>query len=315
MPVELIVAIIGASGAILGAIISTISIILTNRNSKNIKILENSKNIKSDIAEERHKVYKELMDYANSLKDFKIELNYDYRMCPAVAYLDTVIFQHNMNSIQDIELVFNKIANLVNKHCYLDGATLMTLLSLKEYLAAVINYAYNNKIENFSLFLYVVYCDILIMADGLTKSINTYLKKQNVLSYKTKFVISNKKILRPFYTTNFYNIYWVPSIKEKQKESIRDYKSKIPEYENEIISLTNAMKNEQDGEQKELTLLQIKKTQKVLDYLKKFTKRPPKIKKIKKTKMLHMWESCQDCYNANCILNKNYNAKPINSKK
>ena len=37
MPVELIVAIIGASGAMLGAIMSTISIILTNRNSKNIK--------------------------------------------------------------------------------------------------------------------------------------------------------------------------------------------------------------------------------------------------------------------------------------
>ena len=315
MPVELIVAIIGASGAMLGAIMSTISIILTNRNSKNIKILENSKNIKSDIAEERHKVYKELMDCVSLLNNIEPKLDYDYRMCPAAPYLDTVIFKHNMNSKQDIERLFDKISNIIKKQCYLDGDTLITLLSLREYIATVINYVNNNKIKNFSLFSYVVYYDILCIADGFTKSINVYLKNQNVLSYKTKFVVSNKKKLKAFYLSNFYNIYWEVSLRVKQKNSISEYNPQITMLENDIRSLISDMKNIEDEELKLETLLQIKKTKKVLCSLKKFVKHPPKIKKIKKTKMLHMWKSCQDCDNANCILNKNYKKESINSKK
>ena len=69
---EMWVSIIGAISAIIGAIISTISIILTNKNTKSLKLLENSKDVKTEISKKRLVVYSKIIEYINSWYDIKI---------------------------------------------------------------------------------------------------------------------------------------------------------------------------------------------------------------------------------------------------
>lgn len=300
MRLELIVAIIGAGAAIIGAFISTISIILTNKNTKMLHLLDNSKSVRKDIAEKRHIVYKELIDYINSF-NYKLKLKTDYTTCPANKNL-MIPYEHDIKSMQDIEKEYDKICALSINYLFLDRITYQIIILLELYFSIVINYAYTHSIENFLLFTHVILYDILKILEMLQKNIHKYFKNNNVLNYKTTNKISKNKMLLNLNNTNFYNIYLGPSKKAKQNESISKYKD-------EIINLTNYLKQfndiDEDSSDKE-TIDHVNKIKIYIKTLKKFIKHPPRIKRSKKTKMFCMWKTCNQCNNINCILNKNY---------
>ena len=204
---EMWVAIIGAIAAIVGALFSTVSICLTNKNTKKIKWLENSQSVKAKIASERDALYHELIRYINSWYEVENNYKFNYVECPARQYLQTTIFKCRFNSIKDIENELQKISELCLNYFYLDSGTYKTLKALENYLQNVVLCLTVNKIDNFNLFAYLVYCDLWKYIFKLSKGVNKFIKDEDALRFKHSKSIKKKDLIGLYHKTNLYNIY------------------------------------------------------------------------------------------------------------
>ena len=299
---EMWVAIIGACAATVGALISTISIILTNKNTKKLQLLENSKYVKTEISRERLKAYNKIIEYINSWYDIKVAHEHDYIKCEARRYLEFMIFESRLKSEKDIINEYNKVLNLSLEYFYLDAKSYQILKSLENYLSSVINCKKTRDVGNSNLFYYIVYNDIWEYIFRLSKQVNKFINKIDTLKFKQSNSVKLSYIEKYYYKTNFYTIY---DRRLLLLEFSDDLKQKImPEVEktdNEIEELKNEIKNTKN---KRLCKLINKKIKILIKYriklLKiKFSK---KYYKIKMNNTYKMWMICKNCRNNKCIL-------------
>lgn len=300
--VQLWVAIVGAISAIIGAIISTISIILTNKNTKALILLENSKDVKTEISKKRLEVYNKIIKYINSWYDIKISHGHDYINCKARKYLSTAIFECRFKKTEDIVKEYNKVAQLSLEYFYLDSESYKILKSLENYLSTVINCKKTRDVGNFNLFGYIVYCDIWEYIFRLSKQVNKFINRIDTLKFKQSSYVKKNYIEKYYYKTNFYSIYdkWlltsqfdkelkekiIPNIEITNKE-IEECKEKLKEVKDiEIVKLLN------------------KKINALTRYKLKLAKIgfPKKYYKIKMNDTYKMWIICKNCKNSKCIL-------------
>ena len=299
---EMWVSIIGAISAIIGAIISTISIILTNKNTKSLKLLENSKDVKTEISKKRLVVYSKIIEYINSWYDIKIMHNHDYSECKASRYLKSVIFECRLKNKKDIVKEYNTVAELSLEYFYLDAKSYQIIKSLEAYLSAVVNCETIQKINNFKLFSYIVYCDIWEYIFRLSKRVNNFINKIDTLKFKQSKSVAKSYIEKYYCKTNFYAIYddllLVTQFDCELKEKI------MPDIERINQEIEDCKKKIQNSEDKVIIKLLNKK-------IKNLTKNKSKLEKIKfpnryyKTRLTDtykMWLACKNCKNSNCIL-------------
>lgn len=303
---EMIVAIIGAGAAILGAIFSTISILISNKNTKSLKMLENSQRVKASIAEKRYTTYLKVINYINSWYDIKPSHNLNYSKCKARENLKMSVFENRLQDRDCIIKELQAVSKLSIEYFYLDGKTYGLLKSLEAYLSNVINYSYNEEIDNFAFFSYVVYTDMWEYIFVISKHVNKFIKSKDILKFKPSKKVKDK-YYRMFYNTEFFNIFHVGAYNEKQIKSWMEKVDYSINKINEDISRFETSLNSIEDDEKRLQIcrmiITLKNTKAKLKKLKKY----PSFNSIKVTKMYQVWKICQTCDNEACILNKNYN--------
>ena len=305
---EVLISIIGAIAAIIGAVFSTISIILSNKNKKNINLLENSKNVKADIANKRYDAYNKIINYINSWYDVDNFYEHDYFKCQASEYLKMTVFKNRLTNTKKILDELNIVRSLSLEYFYLDAYTYVYLKALENYLGAVLNYAYLEEIKNFKLFSYVIYCDIWDYVLKLFKYVNKFIKQSDILKYTPSNKFKHKIVKKMYLNSNYYNIYFkflllndfARAVKAKINPQLAITNNKIAKVEENIK--TNSNKKAKKLLKKELKLL--KKVRQIL------TRHPSKnFTNYKTTKALKMWQICSECKDAQCYLNCTKNGK------
>lgn len=200
---EMIVAIIGACAAIIGAVFSTISIILSNKNNKKIKWLENSKNVKQKIAETRYKVYINIINYINSYYDTKPFYQHNYSKCKAKLYSVNI---NRLNTPKKIEDELKTIQSLSLQYFYLDKRTYWCLKSAESFLSAVLKHITNEKIENFNLLAHFIYEDLWTYIFIISKSVNSFISSKDPLNFKPSKRFNYRFGLKLFKNQSFTNL-------------------------------------------------------------------------------------------------------------
>lgn len=307
---EMWIAIIGAIAAIIGAIISTISIVITNKNSRSIKILENSKEVKSDIAKKRYEIYQELIDYINYWRNVKPKLNHDYIGCSARKYLKIFILQQNFfNNVKEIEDEYSKIFNMTKNSMYFDKNTYKILCALNNYLSSVINCYYCQHIDNYNFFYYIVYCDVIInYLSPLSKLVMKFLRNDNVLKYNTFKIIKKDTIYKIYKKTEFYNIYDINlQLSNLQKLKDEQLVPILKKCDDEINQYKTYIKTNVTNISKRFCKSKIKELKKLKKTLKHQIKKCKRFNKLRISNSYQMYSICKDCKNNNCLLNINYN--------
>ena len=298
---EMIVAIIGACAAIIGAIFSTISIILSNKNTKKIKWLENSKDVKHDIAEKRYQVYKNIITYINSYYDIKPYFQHNYKKCKAN------LLNINTNRLKDksmIETELEQIQELSIQYFYLDKTTYWCLKSAESYLGQVISYMNKEKIENFNLFSYFIYQDLWTYILIIAKHVNKFISSQDLLKFKPSKKFNYKFSIKLFKKSNFYKLFYISLIDEKIILKINNRKKKETRH---LKILENKIKTKlsQTDDKKSQNLR--KKSLRKVDKLKiQISKIKPSKKLIKSSELgiYKIWKNCNSCENKDCPIHK-----------
>lgn len=298
---EMIVAIIGAGAAVIGAIFSTISIVLSNKNNKKIKWLENSKNVKQEIADTRYKVYENIINYINSFYDTKPYYQHNYFKCKAKFY---TVNTNRLNSPEKIEEELRNIQSLSLQYFYLDKKTYWCLKSAESLLFDVLKYISNEKIENFNLLARFIYEDLWIYMFIISKSVNSFISCKDPLNFKPSKKFNHKFGLKLFKKTNFYKLVYNNLIYEKY---ITKFNNKKKEQQRKITQLENDIKEPMDKptnkKDDKIRKRHLKKIQKLKSEINK--SKPPKnfVKNID-SKIYKIWKNCNTCPNKSCPINK-----------
>ena len=301
---EMIVAIIGALAAIIGAVFSTVSIILSNRNNKKIKWLENSKDVKHDIAEKRYEVYNNIIKYINSYYDVTPYFQHNYKKCKAK------LFSINTNRLKDktaIEAELKQIQDLSVEYFYLDKTTYWCLKSAEIYLEKVIAYINKEKIENFNLFSYFIYNDLWDCILIIAKHVNKFISSQDLLKFKPSKNFNYRFSIRLFKKSNFYKLFYISLANEKL---IHKFNNKKKKQNKQLKALESKIKNSLLETDDERLKSSRKKTLKKISNLKKKSSKVKLSKKLIKTtesKIYQTWKNCNSCENKNCPIHKSVN--------
>lgn len=298
---EMIVAIIGAGAAVIGAIFSTISIVLSNKNNKKIKWLENSKNVKQEIADTRYKVYSKIIDYINSYYDTKPYYQHNYLKCKAKLYsVDT----NRLNTSQKIEEELTTLQSLSLQYFYLDKKTYWCLKSAESLLSAVLNYIANEKIENFNLLARFIYEDLWTYMFIISKSVNSFISCKDPLDFKPSKKFNHKFGLKLFKKSKFYKLVYNSLIYEnyitKFNNKKKQQQRKITKLENDMQQLMDKPANKKVDKRRKR---HFKKIQTLKSKIKK-SKPPKKYTKNIDSKIYKIWKNCNTCLNKDCPINK-----------
>ncbi len=304
---EMWVACIGAAAAVIGAIISTFSIVLTNKNTKQLKLLERSESVKTTIAATRYGVYNKIIDYINSWYDVDTKLDYKYSACPAKKYMTTTIFEHRLKTVEDIKTEIKKVEELSINYFYLDGQTYKLLKALENYLSTAANVAYTKDIKNPKFFFYVVYHDVWRYIFKISKRVNRFIKGNDTLKFKPSNSVKQKFVGKLLEKTDFYRIYYhAPLIKEIEEIIQKQIPPRIKECNQAIEDGEKFLANRGIDKKKRHS---VKKNIRILKQKKRwFSKQriPKKLARVKRTKTYSMWEICKGCDNKNCVLSAQY---------
>lgn len=300
MEKELIVALIGAGSALIGAIFSTVSICLSNKNSKQIQFLENSKKVKTDIADERYEIYKKIIGYINSWYDCKPDYSFDYHTCPGIKNLEMSFVEQRLKNREDIEKEIETINKLSINYFYLDGKTYKLLKALENYLFNVLNYLSVRDVENVNFLYYVVYGDLWKYLFKMSKSVNKFIKGNDVLKFTQSKSVRKNYITKLYKHTNFYVLYgYALEIEELENilkesfnsEELKELKIKVKQVTGENSeNYKTAIEIEKD----------VKKMQKIINKRKKN-------KKIFNSKIYKLKKACEQCKNKKCAFSKSNN--------
>ena len=300
MSTELWVAIIGAIAVGISAILSAISIFLTNKNSKKLKLFERSNKVKTEISSKRYEVYQNLIDYINSWYDIQPVYEQKYSICPAKNNLIMGIYEHRIKSINDMKVELDKVVDLSLNYFYYDGKTYKLLKGLESYLSTAINYYYNNHIEKENLFFYIIYCDIWSYLFKISKGVNKFIKSNDTLKFRHSKSVNEEDAEKLFHNTYFYNIYYQDILIETCKKIHIVTREKKKELEDKIIELEITLQKETEETEKENTIKAINELREQKETLDKI-KTSKKIEKRKLSKGYNMWKKCKEC-SLECVL-------------
>lgn len=306
---EMWVAIIGAVAAIIGAIISTVSIIIANKNTNKIKLLENSKDVRTEISKKRLEVYKKIIKYINSWYDVKLVYDHDYIDCNARKYLKTEVFRSRLRTESDLIKEYKTVSDLSLEYFYLDAKSYQILKSLEDYMLSVINFEKTRDVGNFRYFCYIVYCDIWDYIFRLSKQVNKFIKDADTLKFKQSDSVKTAYAEKYFYRTNFFSIYNTTVLCTQFDEEI---KQKIrPEIEKIDTEIENSKKELQQNKNPKIQKLISKKIRLLTKYRTKYSKIrfPKKCFKVKINDTYRMWLVCKNCKNEKCILSNSNGVK------
>ena len=268
--------------------LSTLRQIRTKNVKKNI---ENSKKVKTDIADERYEIYKKIIGYINSWYDCKPDYSFDYHTCPGIKNLEMSFVEQRLKNREDIEKEINTINQLSINYFYLDGKTYKLLKALEKYLSNVLNYIFTKDIDNKNFLYYVVYGDLWKYLFKMSKSVNKFMRSKDVLEFSHSKSIKKKYIRKHYKQTNFYSLYGraleIDKLENKLEECFQ-FKT-IKECK---ASLKKASKLEREDLKAILSLY------KRINRLRKKDKRnfSSKIYKLKK--------NCENCKNTQCAFSQ-----------
>lgn len=306
MSEELVVAIIGAASALIGAIFSTVSIILSNKNSKHIKQLDLSNDVRKEIATKRYDIYTEIIEYINSWYHITTKHDFDYSSCGAKNHLEIALGKYRINSLDELKAEIEAVKKISLYYFYLDGKTYKLLKYLEGYLFNVLICITTRKIQNQNFFFYVIYTDLWTYVFALSKQVNKYIKRANTLNFTPSKKLVEKKAKAFYEKTNFYKIYDIGMVMENYESSFKKQAEPLVAERNEQLAHLRSLLNDKVDVQTKIKILVLIKN--IQHDIKKINSLSyiRTSKKVKKCKLYTMKTICDKCSNTKCLLHKEY---------